>query len=111
MTGETMGLTRFATTRGLKTMFDVRSHIHAGLRCAPTSKRYRKWYESETQRLLAASAETDRLYAEAVQRGEIVPPTKPTLEDIAAGDPDRADTQAAIRVLAKRAARAKELGL
>jgi hypothetical protein len=99
-----MSLARFAKERGLITMYDVRSHIHAGLRSAPQTKTYQRWYEAETQRLLAASAETEAAYRAAIASGEISEPPKATLEEAAAGHPDLASTQAAIRLLAKREA-------
>jgi tellurite resistance protein len=100
-----MSLTRFASERGLITMYDVRSHIHAGLRSAPQTKTYQRWNERETARLMAASAETEAAYRAAVASGEISVPEKATLEEIAAGDPELASTQAAIRCLQKRAER------
>lgn len=99
-------LVQFAQKRGLKTDYDLRSHIHAGLRSAPTTKTYARWDEQETARLMSQAAETCRLYEEAISRGEIARPKKPSLDEIAAGDPDNTATQAAKRLLAKRAARA-----
>lgn len=104
-TPPTQSLAQFAAERGLKTDYDLRSHIHAGLRSAPQTKTYKRWYEAETQRLLEASAETARLYAAAIEAGEIAAPRKPTREEIAAGHPDLASTQAAKRLIAKIAAR------
>lgn len=94
-------LVQFAQERGLITMYEARSHIHAGLRSAPQTKTYQRWNEAETKRLLDAAIETERLYAEAIARGEIELPAKPTREERAAGHPDLASTQAAIRLLAK----------
>lgn len=98
-------LAAFALARGLVTMADARSHIHAGLRSQPTTKRFRRWYAAETSRLLAAAGDTARLYAESIEAGEIAAPPPASLEQIAAGHPDLASTQAAMRVLAKRHAR------
>lgn len=96
-------LVQFARKRGLLTDYDLRSHIHAGLRSAPTTKTYARWNKRETERLAQAAAETARLYEEAIQCGKILRPAKPTLEEIAAGNPDNTATQAAQRLLAKRA--------
>ena len=105
---EPMSLARFAQERGLKTMYDVRSHIHAGLRSAPQTKTYQRWYEAETKRLLAAAAETEAMYRKAIADGDIAEPRAATLEEKAQGHPDLASTQAAIRLLEKRAARAAQ---
>ena len=105
---ETMPLARFARERGLTTMYEARSHIHAGLRSAPQTKTYQRWYEAETKRLFAESAKTEALYRKAIADGEIVEPRAATLEEAAQGHPDLASTQAAIRLLAKRAARAAQ---
>lgn len=98
-------LVQFAQERGLITDFDARSHIHAGLRSAPQSKTYQRWYKSETERLLAAAAETESAYVAALETGKIVAPTKPTLEERAAGHPDLEATKAAKRLLGKRMGR------
>jgi len=86
-------------------MADARSHIHAGLRSAPPTKRFRRWYEAETRRLLVEAGRTALLYRVQIEAGAIVAPSRPTLEQIAAGRPDLSSTRAAIRVLAKRNAR------
>lgn len=58
-------LAAFAKARGLVTMAEARGHIHAGLRCAPPTKRFRRWYEAETRRLLAEADQTARAYGAA----------------------------------------------
>lgn len=103
-------LAAFARAGGLVTMADARSHIHAGLRCAPPTKRFRRWYEAETRRLLAEAGETARLYREQIDAGAILAPPRASLEQIASGHPDLASTQAARRVIEKRRAR-RELDL
>jgi len=100
-------LAAFAKARGLVTMAEVRSHIHAGLRCAPPTKRFRRWYEAETRRLLAEADHTARAYSAAIEAGNIMAPLRPTLEQIADGHPDLASTHAARRVIEKRRARRK----
>jgi len=95
----------FARERGLVTMDEARGHIHAGLRSAPPTKRWRKWYESETRRLLEEAGRTERLYHAAIEAGEIIAPARASLEEIANGHPDLESTNAARRVLEKRRAR------
>lgn len=100
---ETVNLEQFAASRWLETRAHVQGHIHAGLRSAPTTKTYRRWYERELRRLIAASQETERAYAEAIASGEIVGPDMSRvaqLERTAAGHPDNPSTQAARRLLA-----------
>jgi hypothetical protein len=101
---EVQNLVQFALARGLVTMADARSHINAGLRSAPQTKTYQRWYKSETERLLAAASETERLYRAAIEAGEIAEPAPATLEERANGMPELASTQAAIRLLEKRRA-------
>jgi hypothetical protein len=101
-----MTLVQFAKAHGLTTTADVDSHIHASLRCRPTTKTFDRWYWRELARLQAARNETARLYREAVARGDIREPTSDeSLAATAAGHPDNLSVQAARRVLAKRAAR------
>ena len=96
---------QFAKERGLLTDADVLSHIHAGLRSAPTTKTYQRWNERETKRLQAGVEETRRLYTQAVEAGEIISPASlgriERLRLAAAGHPDNEATNAAKRLLAK----------
>jgi len=98
-------LEAFAAERGMKTDADVQGHIHAGLRSAPTTKTYARWNARALAELQAAAAATKAAYRAAIDAGEIDAPRR-TLADAAAGHPDNASTQAAIRMLAKRAASA-----
>lgn len=98
-------LATFARERGLVTMADARGHIHAGLRSAPQTKRFSKWYENETRRLLIEAGRTESLYQAAIEAGTIVAPARASLEEIANGHPDLESTHAARRVLEKRRAR------
>ncbi|MBP8241798.1 hypothetical protein CAF53_22975 [Sphingobium sp. LB126] len=98
-------LDAFARERGLVTMAEARGHIHAGLRSAPTTKTFRRWYESETRRLLIEAGRTASLYQAAIDAGTIIAPPRATLEEIANGHPDLESTHAARRVLEKRRAR------
>ena len=98
-------LEAFAAERGLITDADVQGHIHAGLRSAPTTKTYRRWNERRLAELQAARDATKRMYEAAIASGT-VKPLLPSLERTAAGHPDNPSTQAAQRVIAKRAARA-----
>ncbi|PJG45185.1 hypothetical protein CAF53_24230 [Sphingobium sp. LB126] len=86
-------------------MAEARGHIHAGLRSAPTTKTFRRWYESETRRLLIEAGRTASLYQAAIDAGTIIAPPRATLEEIANGHPDLESTHAARRVLEKRRAR------
>lgn len=98
-------LVQFAVERGMVTDHDVLSHIHAGLRSMPTTKTYARRNSQELRRLQVARDATVAAYQAAVESGDIIPPPKPTLEDRASGHPDLASTQAAIRLLGKRAQR------
>lgn len=105
-----MNLTQFCQLHGLPTSHDVQSHIHAGLRCAPTTKTYRRWFDSELKRLQAGRDECLRKFREAVANGEIIDADTCTdLERVAQGHEDHPATQAAKRLLAKRSARKKEV--
>jgi hypothetical protein len=88
-------------------MAEARGHIHGGLRCAPPTKRFRRWYEAETCRLLAEADQTARAYSAAIEAGTVAAPPRATLEQIAEGHPDLASTHAARRVIEKRRARRK----
>lgn len=100
-----MTLEAFAKARGLLTEADVQSHIHAGLRSAPTTKTYARWNKRKLAELQDAQDATVAAYEAAVDAGEIERPKPLTLEERAAGHPDNPSTQAALRLLAKRNAR------
>lgn len=102
---KTQNFVQFATERGLTTDADVLSHIHAGLRSMPTTKTYKRWNESTLARLSAERDAAHIAYRKAIADGEVIEPAAATLEEVAAGHPDRQATQAALRLLAKRAAR------
>ncbi|TEA78680.1 hypothetical protein [Allopusillimonas ginsengisoli] len=98
-----MNLTQFAAMLGLPTSHDVESHIHAGLRSAPTTKTYKRWFDSELRRLQAGRDEAVRRFRAAVTAGEIVDADADVdLERVAQGHPDNISTQAAKRLLEKR---------
>ena len=96
-------ITQFAAERGMVTDFDVQGHIHAGLRSMPTTKTYARWFEAKLSELMAQRDMTIAAYEAAVESGDIRRPPPATLEERANGHPDLASTQAAIRLLAKRA--------
>lgn len=77
---------------------EVQGHIHAGLRSAPTSKRYQRWYYSHLTKLQderdIAKAEWDAVKPPPPSRRE-------RLIDIANGHPDNPSTQAARRLCRK----------
>ena len=81
-----------AKVRYLKADAAVQGHIHAGLRSAPQTKPYRRWF---ARRLAELQAERDEALAALV-------PEPRDLEKAAAGHPDNESTQAAQRLLAKR---------
>lgn len=96
----------FARELGLTTTADVDSHIHAGLRCAPQTKTYARWNARTLASLQDARDAARKAYRAAILAGEVRELT--SLESMtarAAGHPDNASTQAARRILAKRAAR------
>ena len=100
-----MTLCQFAGLHGLTTTADVDSHIHASLRCRPTTKTFDRWYWRELKRLQQARAETARLYAAAIERGEIRELTREErLRQTAAGTDGHPAVEAARRVLAKHQA-------
>lgn len=101
----TQNIYEFARLRGLVTDADVQGHTHAGLRSAPQTKTYKRFYERKLLELLNAWGATKKAYEAAIEAGEILRPARRTTEEIAQGHPDLASTQAALRILAKREAR------
>jgi hypothetical protein len=97
---------QYAALHGLTTDEDVYMHIQAGLRSAPQTKTHKRWYEGKTLKLQDARDASKAAYAEALRQGTVLPPPPTTLEEKAKGHPDNPSVQAAIRLLAKRAARA-----
>ena len=100
-----MNVAQFCKLHGLTDDDAVQGHIHAGLRSKPNSKTFARFYERKLRELQDARDHAHSLYRAAVERGEVIEPARKTTEEIAAGDPAMASTQAAIRILAKRAAR------
>lgn len=100
-------LVQFAQERGLVTHYEVSSHVHAGLRSKPTTKTYQRWFDRRFAELRAAADETERLYAEAIERGEIAAPEEETHTErlLRASQGEGPRAEAARRVLAKRAAK------
>lgn len=96
-------LVQFAVEHGMVTDHDVLAHIHAGLRSMPTTKAYARRNSQELRRLQLARDASLAAYQAAVDSGDVIQPSKPTLEERASGHPDLASTQAAIRLLKKRA--------
>lgn len=110
-----MNLAQFIKEYGGVSTADVDSHIHAGLRSAPTSKSYERRFRAELARLQRARDETERRYAQAIANGTIkAPETTSRLERlkiIAAGHPDNEATKAARRLLKKHKEKAHGNGL
>lgn len=98
-----LNLEQFAREFGGKTDADVQGHIHAGLRSAPQTKTYKRFFERKLKELQEARDETRARYRAALERGEFKAPAPPSLEETALGED--AAAAAARRVLAKRAAR------
>lgn len=94
----------FMAESGLDGTPDVQSHIHAGLRCAPDTKTYRRWYKSELDRLQrkrdAMRDEARLLYDAALKSGMVRQPTRvEVLMKTAQGHSDNLSVRAARSVL------------
>lgn len=101
-----MNLTQYCREHGYPTSHDVQSHIHAGLRSKPTTKTYQRWFDAELRRLQDGRDEGARRFREAIASGEIIDADATLdLDRVAQGHPDNASTQAAQRLLEKRAKR------
>lgn len=99
----TLNLAQYARETGGTTDADVESHLHAGMRSVPPTKTYRAWFDRTLRELQAKRDATREAYRAAIAAGEIVEPSKPTLEEIATGEGSAAE--AARRLIAKRAAK------
>ncbi|WP_229979269.1 hypothetical protein [Stenotrophomonas lactitubi] len=101
---------QFCCANGFPTTHDVESHIYAGLRSAPTSKSYKLRFDRALRELQARRDEGLAAYRDALAAGTVVDPEAQhgiaRLEAVAAGHPDNASTQAARRLIEKRAAAA-----
>lgn len=98
-----MSLAEFAKITSGTTTADVQSHIHAGLRSAPTTKTYKQSFAKKLEELQRMRDFTIERYEHAIATGIIKRPAKPTREEIAAGDPTLPHVQAARRILEKQA--------
>lgn len=109
---EVMSYVQFAAKHHLVTDYDVQGHIHAGLMAAHMPKSYHRRYQKRLAELQDERAKGERLYREAIERGEVVPPAEMThrerLESKAQGDPNMPSVQAAIRTLARLEAREEQ---
>lgn len=101
-----LNLTQWSIINGYPTSYDVSSHVQAGLRSAPTSKTYHKWYYSEIERLNKLVILAKNKYTEEVEKGLVINPDNDSRIDklmrTAQGHPDNESVQAAIRILKKR---------
>lgn len=101
-----LNLTQWSIINGYPTSDDVSSHVQAGLRSAPTSKTYHKWYYSEILRLNQLVLIAQNKYNEEVEKGLVINPDNDSRIDklmrTAQGHPDNESVQAAIRILKKR---------
>lgn len=86
------------------TSADVESHIHAGLRSAPTTKTYARWNERRLRELQDERSEALKEYRRLVEAGAI-PMVEVSrvakLQEAASGLPELQSTQAARRLLGK----------
>lgn len=102
---ETLSYLQFAQKHGLVTDYDVQGHIHGGLRAAHMPASYHRWYAKRLNELQHARAEGMRLFAAAIEAGEVEKPAEASaLERLIAkadGHPDLPSVQAANRVLSK----------
>lgn len=100
-----MNLVQFARATGGVTTADVDSHIIAGLRCAPLTKTFRRFYYRMLAELQEKRDSTTAAYERAIAEGQILRPVLFTLEEKASGHPDNPSVQACIRLLERRRAR------
>jgi hypothetical protein len=110
MSAPVMNFAQFCKVRGLTGDHDVLGHAHEGLGCRRPSKAAEKRHKARLRQLQDARDDARREYFAAIDRGEIAAQPRRTTEQIAAGDPDKKSTQAAIRILEKRKARAAQEG-
>lgn len=100
-------LTQWSIANDYPTKYDVLSHIHAGLRSAPQTKTYQRWWNNTTIELQAKVALTENLYREAIENGSVIHPDslltrKEILIKTAQGHPDNDAVQAARRLVLKK---------
>lgn len=100
-------LTQWSIANGYPTKYDVLSHIHAGLRSAPQTKTYQRWWNTTTIELQAKVALAEGMYREAIESGSAIHPDslltrKERLIRTAEGHPDNEAVQAARRLLVKK---------
>lgn len=99
-------LDQFAAERGLVTDAEVQGHIHAGLRCAPDTKTFRRFFSRRLTELQNARDAVRDQYREAIARGEVRDFTREeALAMTAGGHDDNPAVQAARRILEKRGQR------
>lgn len=108
---EVMSFAMFAARHNLTTTADVDSHIHAGLRSKPLTKTYDRWNKRTLANLQTARRLAQVFYQAEIAAGRIRDFTSQERTELnATGHPDNLSTQAALRVLAKRRARANSAG-
>lgn len=94
---------QWATENGKVTTADVDSHIHAGLRSAPQTKAFKKFYETKLKELMDARMHALVEYQELIKNGSIKELTKDEKLILTAnGHEDNIATHAARRICAKR---------
>ena len=95
---------RWAAMNRRVTDADVDSHIHAGLRSAPTTKTYARWNKKRLKELQDARDAAKAEYMALVEAGVIPVVAIDRIAELqakAAGLPELAATQAARRLLEK----------
>jgi hypothetical protein len=95
----------FCAALGCPTEADIESHIHAGLRSMDKAALTR--YRKTLKQMHAQIQDATHAYQALIEAGIITRPVEPTIDAIASGHPDNPATEAARRILAKKAARAK----
>lgn len=97
---------QWAGKNGRTTQHDVESHTHAGLRSAPTTKTYARFFDRKRKRLQASADASKEEYEALVAFGKIKSPIEESrlikLQRTANGDPNNYSTQSALRLLKKR---------
>jgi hypothetical protein len=100
-------LTQWSIANGYPTKYDILSHIHAGLRSAPQTKTYQRWWNNTIIELQAKVSLAESLYREAIENGSVIHPDsllsrQEKLIQVAKGHPDNEAVQAARRLVYKK---------
>ena len=104
---EPLTFDQFMAREGLGSDNEVQMHIHAGMRSAPDTKTYKRWFAARLAELQsnrdAERALAFRMYCQGLDDGRYRQPThQEKLIDTAKGHPHNLSVQAARRLLMKR---------